>query len=65
MDENVYENPEIFNPERYIRNKFGTKFEASQDEESGRKEQYAFGVGRKACPGERFGRDALVSPTMN
>jgi len=61
MDENVYEKPQDFMPERYIRNRFGTKFDAEKDAETGRKEQYGFGLGRKICPGQWFARNTLVS----
>ncbi|PUU80910.1 cytochrome P450 [Tuber borchii] len=59
MDENVYEKPQDFMPERYIRNRFGTKFNAEKDAETGRKEQYGFGLGRKICPGQWFARNTL------
>jgi cytochrome P450 len=60
MDENVYERPTEFMPDRYIKNRFGTKFDAEKDAETGRKEQYGFGLGRKICPGQWFARNTLV-----
>ena len=44
-DESVYENPSIFNPDRFLESKYGTS-EAATDEDSIRRHTYPFGSGR-------------------
>ncbi|KAF9455804.1 cytochrome P450 [Collybia nuda] len=45
MDPNVYKNPEVFNPQRYIDNP--------------NLPLHAFGFGRRGCPGRRVGEQTL------
>ena len=44
-DEEAYENPSVFNPDRFIKREFGTREEA-KDEDKIRRNTYAFGLGR-------------------
>ncbi|KAH8205741.1 hypothetical protein TruAng_000017 [Truncatella angustata] len=55
-NEEEYERPNDFMPERFIDNAFGLrpKFKAEDLENSGRRVLYAFGSGRRQCPGEQF-----------
>ncbi|KAJ5115783.1 hypothetical protein N7456_000131 [Penicillium angulare] len=59
MDEDEYEEPDRFNPDRFIGNPFGCKFnpEASDDH---RRTTYAFGAGRRVCPGQRLAENSIM-----
>ncbi|KAK7924227.1 hypothetical protein PG985_006281 [Apiospora marii] len=54
-DPELYDDPDAFDPERYLGNAFGVKpgVEARCRAE-GRKPNYAFGGGRRQCPGDVF-----------
>ncbi|KAH8892827.1 cytochrome P450 [Thozetella sp. PMI_491] len=59
-DPEEYDQPEKFDPERFMRNPLGTKHTpAPEDKETGRKPLYTFGLGRRACPGEQFVFNAI------
>jgi cytochrome P450 len=55
-NEDEYERPNDFIPERFLENPFGLRpsFKADELENSGRRALYAFGSGRRQCPGKRF-----------
>ncbi|KAK8108356.1 cytochrome P450 [Apiospora sp. TS-2023a] len=57
-NEDEYDRPYYFIPERFLDNPFGTRpsLAASSEnlENSGRRALYAFGSGRRQCPGEQF-----------
>ncbi|ETS75437.1 hypothetical protein PFICI_12381 [Pestalotiopsis fici W106-1] len=55
-NEEEYDRPDEFIPERFLDNPFGLRPSyATQDlEKSGRRALYAFGSGRRQCPGEQF-----------
>ena len=57
MDESVYEEPDKFIPERFIGNKFGCKTRVT---DNNRRVTYAFGAGRRVCPGQRLAENSLV-----
>jgi len=48
-DPNFFDEPERFNPDRYIREPNGLKDGVSQ---IGRRPVYSFGIGRRECPGK-------------
>lgn len=50
-DPEFYDEPDRYIPERYIRDPLGLKDGVSQP---GRKPLYAFGAGRRECPGKDF-----------
>ncbi|KAK7970174.1 cytochrome P450 [Apiospora saccharicola] len=54
-DPELYDDPDAFDPERYLENAYGVKpgVEA-QCRAEGRKPNYAFGGGRRQCPGDVF-----------
>ncbi|KAH8597601.1 cytochrome P450 [Bisporella sp. PMI_857] len=54
-DPEFYDQPEEYNPDRFIKDPFGAKKGVSQ---VGRKVVYGFGSGRRECPGKDF---ALLS----
>jgi len=60
-DPNVFEEPDAFNPERYLKNEFGTK-----TEEQGRdfRDTLVFGSGRRVCPGMHVAQDTMALTTM-
>ena len=59
-DELEYDQPEDFKPDRYISNKFGTRNLIESGSDDGRRVTYAFGAGRRVCPGQRLAENSLV-----
>jgi len=61
-DENEYSEPDTFNPDRWLSNKFGTK-ERNNPMSGGGSEQrkitYSFGVGRRICSGQNFSENSM------
>jgi cytochrome P450 len=57
-----YDSPEEFRPERFLNNPYGTKYKVTEDttDTEGRKTTYAFGAGRRMCPGDQFATNALL-----
>ncbi|KAK7457806.1 hypothetical protein VKT23_010148 [Stygiomarasmius scandens] len=62
-DPDVYDDPEVFNPDRYLDNPFGTK--AGVDIRDFRNTNIAFGGGRRICPGMHLANASLVLNVMN
>ncbi|KZP29881.1 cytochrome P450 [Athelia psychrophila] len=60
-DPQVFDNPDIFDPERYLKTEFGTKLE-----EQGRdfRDTYVFGSGRRMCPGMHIAHQTMALTTM-
>ncbi|KAI6350739.1 hypothetical protein MCOR25_010429 [Pyricularia grisea] len=70
QDPDEYEDPDSFIPDRFLRNRFGTKYEHVESKEDDNKSQtgfrrdtWAFGAGRRACPGRRFAENTLLTLT--
>jgi cytochrome P450 len=63
-DEDEYAQPEDFIPERFIKNKFGSRFQEGDSPENARRTTYGFGAGRRVCPGQRLAENSLVSPRI-
>jgi cytochrome P450 len=59
-DARQYDNPEDFNPMRFIESKFGVK-DAQTPNDDTRRETYGFGAGRRICPGQKMAEDSLLS----
>lgn len=61
-DPELYDDPEVFEPERYVMMPFGTK---EGVDTSGYRNNLAFGGGRRVCPGESMARRTIALNTMN
>ena len=62
-DTTEYDRADDFAPERFLRNKFGTRNDNEPDmSDDHRRVTYAFGAGRRVCPGQRLAENSLVSP---
>ncbi|KDQ57266.1 hypothetical protein JAAARDRAFT_35893 [Jaapia argillacea MUCL 33604] len=61
-DPKAFDEPEVFNPDRYIASEYGTKpaFDASDF-----KHTLPFGSGRRICPGIHVANNSLIVNTMN
>lgn len=64
-DKDEYDRPDDFVPERFLRNKFGTRSDDQADMSGDhRRVTYAFGAGRRVCPGQRLAENSLVGPSV-
>ncbi|KAI1407228.1 cytochrome P450 [Hypoxylon sp. FL1857] len=61
-DPNMYEDPETFNPERFLKTPFGTK---EGVDTQGYRDNLVFGAGRRICPGEALARRSIALNAMN
>ncbi|KAJ3839896.1 cytochrome P450 [Lentinula raphanica] len=61
-DPDLYEDPETFNPDRFIDNEYGTK---PNVDTSNFRANIAFGYGRRICPGIHLANNSLLLNTMN
>jgi len=61
-DEAVFERPDLFDPDRYVRSLHGTK--PGVDSRDFRA-NFAFGSGRRMCPGINVANNSLILNTMN
>lgn len=61
-NEEEYDRPDEFIPERFLDNPFGLRpsYKATELENSGRRAIYAFGSGRRQCPGEQFAYTSVL-----
>ncbi|KAM5371766.1 hypothetical protein ACJZ2D_007831 [Fusarium nematophilum] len=59
-DEGIFDQPDEYMPERYLKNKFGTRDEVSEEDAEHRRQTYSFGGGRRACPGQHLAENALL-----
>ncbi|KAI1845953.1 hypothetical protein JX266_008040 [Neoarthrinium moseri] len=61
-NEEEYDRPNDFIPDRFLNNPFGLRpsFKADELENSGRRALYAFGSGRRQCPGEQFAMTSVL-----
>ncbi|KAK7686214.1 hypothetical protein QCA50_010434 [Cerrena zonata] len=57
-----YENPDVFEPERYLKNEFGIK---SGADTTGCRNDFHFGAGRRRCPGINLANNSIALNTMN
>jgi cytochrome P450 len=60
-DEDEYEEPREFRPDRFMGNEFGTRVPVDANTDDHRRTSYAFGAGRRVCPGHRLAKNSLVS----
>ncbi|KAF5358826.1 hypothetical protein D9758_008521 [Tetrapyrgos nigripes] len=61
-DPDVYEDPETFNPDRYLQNEFGAK---PGVDTSHFRNNIVFGSGRRICPGQHLANTSLALNVMN
>lgn len=62
QDKAEYEEPAEFIPERYLGNMFGCKG-GDSDDNSLRRSNYGFGVGRRMCSGQILAHNSMVGLT--
>lgn len=58
-NEEEYEKPDDFIPERFLDNKFGTLSKINTQDDH-RRVTYGFGAGRRVCPGQHLAENSLV-----
>ncbi|KAI0082001.1 cytochrome P450 [Panus rudis PR-1116 ss-1] len=61
-DDNLFENPDIFNPDRFLRSEFGTK---PGVDISNFRNDLVFGAGRRICPGSHLATNSIILNVMN
>ncbi|KAH8077890.1 cytochrome P450 [Cristinia sonorae] len=61
-DEEVYEKPYMFYPDRFLQNEFGT---IAGTDDTGRRNDLHFGAGRRICPGILLGTNATTIAALN
>lgn len=63
-NEDDYEEPLKFNPERYLRHPFGMRPDKAHDpahvDISNARNNYGFGAGRRVCPGQHLAKQSLI-----
>jgi cytochrome P450 len=59
-DDAEYDKPEEFIPERFLNNKYGTRYAVDESKDANRRDSYGFGAGRRVCPGQRLAKNSLV-----
>lgn len=60
-DPAVFDDPDNFEPARFMRTHDGSKYEAQQQQKDGfRRDTYVFGSGRRVCPGRKVAEESLL-----
>lgn len=59
MDPVVYPEPDRFNPDRFIDESFPTATKSEGVEYGAQRGHWAFGFGRRACPGQHIGERSM------
>lgn len=60
-DSSLFPSPDTFKPDRYLTNPYGTALSAEECQAKGRKTVYAFGGGRRQCPGNVFAQNGFLA----
>ncbi|KAJ4993526.1 cytochrome P450, partial [Stagonosporopsis vannaccii] len=60
-DPSLFPSPDTFDPDRYLANPYGTALSAEECQAQGRKLVYAFGSGRRQCPGNVFAQNGFLA----
>jgi len=61
-DEEAFDRPDEFIPERFLTSEFGTK---SGVDDTARRHDMPFGAGRRICPGIQLANNSIIMNTMN
>ncbi|KAK7966406.1 uncharacterized protein PG986_000683 [Apiospora aurea] len=59
-DEAEYDRPQEFIPDRFLGNEYGTRVPVDPTKDDHRRTSYAFGAGRRVCPGHRLAKNSLM-----
>ena len=59
-DEAEYVRPREFMPDRFMNNEYGSRYAVDENSASHRRTLYAFGAGRRVCPGQRLAKNSMV-----
>ncbi|KAL5113637.1 hypothetical protein ACEQ8H_008476 [Pleosporales sp. CAS-2024a] len=59
-DESFYDDPHMFDPDRYMRDALGRSPRAMAQDVRHRKINYTFGAGRRVCPGQKFAENSMM-----
>ncbi|KAI0082000.1 cytochrome P450 [Panus rudis PR-1116 ss-1] len=61
-DETLFDQPDVFNPDRFLHSKFGTK---PGVDTNGLREDFMFGAGRRICPGIHLASNSININVLN
>ncbi|KAK7681812.1 hypothetical protein QCA50_015159 [Cerrena zonata] len=61
-DEEMYDKPNVFRPERFLESEYGTKPGADN---TGLRPDFHFGSGRRICPGIHLANNTIIMNVMN
>ncbi|KAM0344912.1 hypothetical protein ACHAPU_007045 [Fusarium lateritium] len=59
-DETEYDRPHEFMPDRFMGNEYGTRYIVDEATAAHRRTSYAFGAGRRVCPGQRLAKNSMM-----
>lgn len=59
-DPNLFALPSTFNPDRFLESAYGSTEALETSQAEGRKTSYAFGGGRRRCPGDAFAQNTFL-----
>jgi cytochrome P450 len=60
-DPEMFASPSVFSPDRFLESAYGSTESIEVSQAEGRKVSYAFGGGRRQCPGDIFAQNAFLT----